>query len=309
MQKVIRLLTIIIPIFILIGLITGCTDINDASSKKLKPVSATYFYKGVYKTEAPEKKNSYSYFYIFYDGTSGYTAESGHGIGLPYSCVQSEGVVKFRFGSAKEPEKVFKIKSVNNGVIKGSFEDGILIIFTPTNINPDNFNAVDADIDTLTKIDKFQEEYFEIIKRNNVLLQLSKNDEYEKDQKDLDNLYKKVESSIPSDCEFLKKYKNIEQEFEKNTGENTFEINDFNQKHYDAVDKLLNDTYKAVKTKIPETEFNKLVKSEINWLKEVENYRVVFDSQSYGSIGGSMFLNYQINMRNFRTLLLMLYLK
>jgi len=306
MQKRIKILTIIMPVILLMVSITGCTSVKNESFLKSNSAAKVYFNKGVYKTSSPDKQSpNDDYFYVFYDEKSGHTEESERGLGLPFSCVQADGYVKFKFGGSEEPEEVFKVKSVNNGAIEGSFKDGLLIMFTPIlNANPDNFDAVDI----LTQIDTFQEQYFRIIKRNNVLLKLSKDDEYEKDLKDLSELYKKVESNISSDCEYLKKYKKIEHEFAENTGENTFEMNDFAQNHYNAVDKLLNDTYQAVKTKISAEEFNKLVKSEINWLKAVDGYRAVYDSQGFGSIGGLIFLDYQINMRNFRTLLLMLYL-
>ena len=305
MQKVIKILTIIIPILMLIGITT--VNIKDNSFFKQKSGLKVHFHKGVYKTYSPDKNNPYSdYFYIFYDEKSGHTEENKRKTGLPFSCVQTVDSVKFKFGGSDEPEEVLKVSSVKNGVIEGSFNDGRLIIFTPVfNVNPDKF----VPDDILTKIDNYQEQYFQIIKRNNVLLKLSESDDYKKDFKDLENLYKKVESNIPTDCEFLKKYKEIEKEYAENTGENTFEMNDFAQNHYNAVDKLLNDTYKAVKTKIPEEDFDKLVQSEKNWLKEVENYNTVYNNQGFGSIGGLMFFNYQINMRNFRTLLLMLYLR
>jgi hypothetical protein len=66
------------------------------------------------------------------------------GIGLPFSCVQEDGYVKFKFGGSEEPDDVFKIKSVENGNITGSFEDGSLLIFSlAPNANPDNFDAVE----------------------------------------------------------------------------------------------------------------------------------------------------------------------
>ena len=165
-----------------------------------------------------------------------------------------------------------------------------------------------TDIDTLTKIDSYQGQYFKIIKRNDLFLQLYSSDNYDKDIEDLKNLYNKVVSEINPNCEFLQKYNELEQKYAENTGGNTFEINEFAQNHYNAVDKLLNDTYKAVRLKIPQDDFNKLVQSEINWLKEVDEYKNVYDKQGYGTIGGLIYLNYQIDMRNFRTLLLMLYL-
>ena len=78
--------------------------------------------------------------------------------------------------------------------------------------------------------------------------------------------------------------------------------------HYKKVDSLLNEVYKEVKTKITPQEFEKLKTSEKKWLKEVEDYYEVFESQEFGTIGTVIYYGYQIDMREFRTLLLMLYL-
>ena len=169
-------------------------------------------------------------------------------------------------------------------------------------------SAINTPASTLAKIDKYQEQYFKIIKRNNMFLQLTDYDNYNKDQKELSDLYKMVENQIDPDCVFFKKHKLIELIYAENTGGNTVEMNEFASEHYNAVDKLLNDTYKSVKTNIPQEDFNNLIVSEKKWLKEVEDYRKIYEQQDYGSIGNLVFSNYQVNMRKFRTLLLMLYL-
>lgn len=133
MQKFIKLI-ILIPVFLGISLITSCTNTNKESA-------SAHFHKGVYASYSPNKK-SQSYFYIFYDENSGHTEESERGIGLPFSCVQTDKNVKFKFGGSKEPEKIFKIKSIKNGVITGAFKNEQLLIFTPIpNVNPKSFDA------------------------------------------------------------------------------------------------------------------------------------------------------------------------
>ena len=77
--------------------------------------------------------------------------------------------------------------------------------------------------------------------------------------------------------------------------------------YYEAVDKLLNETYQAVRIKIPREDFKNLIASELKWLKDVEQYHKVFEQQEYGSSRTWVNLRYEINMRQFRTLLLMLY--
>lgn len=133
-------------------------------------------------------------------------------------------------------------------------------------------------------------------------------DDKEKDREELDRLFKEVENRIDVDNKFLKRYREIEEEFKDNKGENTIEINEFASKHYNATDKLLNEVYVEVEKKLPESDFEKLKLTQKPWLKEVEAYHEVFEAQGFGTIRTLISYNYEINMRNFRTLLLMLYL-
>ena len=128
-----------------ICLIICCTNIIFACLKKETPSTSAYFNKGVYITDSPDEKNTNKgYFYVFYDEKSGYTEEREEGIGLPFSCVQKKGYVKFRFGGAYEPEEKFKIETVEKGVITGSFEGDSLLTFTPVpDANPDNFDSAE----------------------------------------------------------------------------------------------------------------------------------------------------------------------
>ena len=123
--------------------IAGCFIIKNID--KTTQSTKTYFNKGVYKADSSDSKSPYkNYFYVFYNKTSGHTENSKNGIGLPFSCVQKDDYIKFKFGGIEEPEEIFKIKSEENGVIAGYFEDGSLLIFTPVlNANPDNFDAVE----------------------------------------------------------------------------------------------------------------------------------------------------------------------
>ena len=144
MQKIIKLITIIVPVIIVISLITCRTNTKNSNPSKLKSVKTSYFNKGVYKSYSPNKNSNRFYFYIFYDENSGYTEDSEKGIGLPFSCIQTDSSVKFKFGGSEEPEEIFKIKSVKNKMIEGSFEDNQPLIFAPIpNVNPDNFDAIE----------------------------------------------------------------------------------------------------------------------------------------------------------------------
>lgn len=156
-------------------------------------------------------------------------------------------------------------------------------------------------------LDEYQAKYFRIIRRNDVLLQLEQDDDCDRDMEELNALFREVKDKIRSNS-YLSKYEEIEERFSENPGENTVDMNIFASQHYDAVDGLLNEVYQAVKAKIPPEDFKNLVASEIKWLKDVESYKSVFESKGFGTIRTLVYTNYEINMRNFRTLLLMLYL-
>ena len=58
--------------------------------------------------------------------------------------MQTNDSVKFKFGGSDEPEEIFKIKSVEDKTVTGTFDNSSLIIFTPLqNVDPDNFDTVE----------------------------------------------------------------------------------------------------------------------------------------------------------------------
>lgn len=160
----------------------------------------------------------------------------------------------------------------------------------------------------LAKIDELQARYFSIVKRNNALLDIFGDEECQQDLNELKALFSEVEKNIDKNNYFLQKYHEIEKKYAENTGTNTIEINDFASNNYKAIDDLLNETYQEVNSKIPKEDFKQLTKSEIQWIKDVDSYNKVFEQQGFGTIGTLKKLDYEINMRSFRTLLLMLYL-
>ena len=159
----------------------------------------------------------------------------------------------------------------------------------------------------LLLIDEYQVKYFKIIRRNDALLDIIGNSDCERDIDELKKLFKEVEGRIHNNY-YLNKYNEIQERFAENPGETTVDMNIFASQNYDAVDELLNEVYQAVKKKIPAQDFKNLTTSEIKWIKDVESYKKVYDSKGFGSIGTLKYYDYEINMRNFRTLLLMLYL-
>ena len=188
--------------------------------------------------------------------------------------------------------------------------------FYKQNKNTQNLNtqeekiekSVKPDYSILDEITNYQNKYFDIIKRHDVLLSLNNDDEVKEDIEELKKLYEEVENKINKSSKFFIRYKEIEEKFKENNGNTTLEINSFASNHYEEVDKLLNDTYKAVKQTISQDDFNKLKVNQRTWLKEVEAYNSIFEKQGFGTISTLVKLGYETDMRNFRTLLLMFYL-
>lgn len=159
----------------------------------------------------------------------------------------------------------------------------------------------------LSVIDSYQKNYFTIVKRNDVLLKEEDEKALNKDRKDLNRLYKKVQKQVTNKY-YSKKYNDINERYSECDEITDIGMKDFADKNYNEVNNLLNEVYNEVKSKISPEDFENLAQSETKWLKEVEDYKTVYDSMDYGTIGTLIYYDYQINMREFRTLLLMLYL-
>ena len=164
-----------------------------------------------------------------------------------------------------------------------------------------------TDAQKLALIDKYQKKYFTIVKRNNFLLRIEDSALTDKDRKELKKLFAEVESQI-TDKKDLKKYKKIEKKYSVCKEETTVGMNEFADNNYKEVDDLLNAVYNKVQKNISPEDFKQLTESEIKWVKEVEDYEKVYNSMKFGTIGTIIYYGYEINMRKFRTLLLMLYL-
>ena len=161
--------------------------------------------------------------------------------------------------------------------------------------------------DKINLINKYQDKYFEIVKRHDALLNQEDIVELNNDRKELEALFTEVENQITNE-HYLKKYKNIQKRFATCDSEITPDINAFAEKNCIAIEKLLNTVYKKAQTKLDPEDLKQLVTSENNWEKEVEDYRKVYNSMGFGTIGASIYYDYMINMKEFRTLLLMLFL-
>lgn len=185
-----------------------------------------------------------------------------------------------------------------------------LLIFASSNVfASENIKSkkIRTPKETLLLIDKYQEKYFEIIKRNDYLLQTEASGTLNSDKKELKKLYSEVKKQV-KDKKDLKEYKGIAKRNSKCDEITTTGINECAYKHYQDIDNLLNKVYGDVKTKISSKDFQDLATSEKKWLKEVDNYEKVFNSMDFGTIGTLVYYGYNIDMREFRTLLLMLYL-
>lgn len=160
----------------------------------------------------------------------------------------------------------------------------------------------------LVEIDEYQARYWEIVRRHDLLLAMDLDSNLECDKKELDSLFHEVEEKISKQNSYLQQYRSIKKQYSEFNGDTTGEMVEYAGQEYKAIDKLLNDTYKEVKSKIPPEDFKKLTQSELKWLKDVNDYQNVFDAEDRGSFGRVLNIEYEINMRSFRTLLLMLYL-
>ena len=160
--------------------------------------------------------------------------------------------------------------------------------------------------DKLYIIDKYQEKYFEIITRNDVLLKDEDVKELNIDRTELNRLFAEVQNQVKNK-KYLKKYNKIQKRYAKCDEITTTGINKCAEKNYNAVDSLLNEVFKKVKSKISSKDYKYLTLSEKEWQKRVDDYQKNFDAMGFGTIGASIYNSYQINMKEFRTLLLMLY--
>lgn len=159
----------------------------------------------------------------------------------------------------------------------------------------------------IDKINKYQQSYFEVVYRNDVLLKISDSEELYTDRKDLDNLFSEVEKQITNE-RYLNKYKRIQKRYSNCDAITTIGINNCAEQNYNEINNFLDKVYKKSKSKASSKERKELILSQDKWAREVRDYKNTYDSMGFGTIGTSIYYSYEINMREFRTLLLMLYL-
>ena len=162
--------------------------------------------------------------------------------------------------------------------------------------------------DTLAMINSYQAQYFEIIKRNEMLFSANKDDVVVKDLEDLSALYNKVISHIDPNCVFLAKYNEIEQKYAQKGVMSAKDMVRTSGAHFRDVDRLYIKTIETVSKVIAEEDFNKLVRSDRAWRDEVETFNKVYYKQGLDYSKEFIYNNYQTDVIKFRALLLMLYL-
>ena len=132
--------------------ITDTVIIDEDVAKADTIPTESFFTKGVYVNYA-EGAVTRDYFYVFYNEIAGYTEDGNNGMGVPFCCEQEAGKVVFTFGGEGEEPQVFTVESVEYGVMKGHFDDGITLYFEPVfDADHENFDAV-AFVDQHGRVD------------------------------------------------------------------------------------------------------------------------------------------------------------
>ncbi|MBR1754751.1 DUF1311 domain-containing protein [bacterium] len=217
---------------------------------------------------------------------------------------------------------------IDNKIMIGIIIFTIIMVITSccinANRNPDTTSENQAKVfesetinsqksysEIFAEIEDLQAQYWQIIKRNNLLINQDfnrNNKEIEKDKKELTHLFNVAQSRIDKNNYYLLKLQEIDKKYENNNSETQYDMNMFAGEYNDKVDEILNELYKQIRTTIPEDDFNNLKLSERQWLKDIETYKKVFYSEDRGSIGGMTYSYMLANMRKFRVLLLIPYL-
>lgn len=169
--------------------------------------------------------------------------------------------------------------------------------------------------DYIKQLENYQKEYWEIIKRNNVLLQISEEhdsktlNDNNNDRKSLSDLENKIKNEIGKGNKYVLKLEEIENQYNKNIqrSETQAEMNFIAQTQLEATDKILNEVYKEIKNNINENEFNELKEQQKRWLQDMSEYEKTINEQGFGSIVGLIYPTTIHNIKKFRTFLLILF--
>lgn len=178
----------------------------------------------------------------------------------------------------------------------------ITVSETGTTMN-DDLNKYE---DLLSQINLYQEKFFDLRKLEETSISEAR--------LQISNLFAEVESKIQQNNEYYQKYIKIEPDLIKDNYGYQDVPDDFYPNpvavfdiQYRMYDELLNDLYSNIETQISAEDFSKLKESEIQWVKEKENFLktvIPFSGDlSYPIVG-----EFKVEVTKFRCLLLMLYL-
>ena len=169
-----------------------------------------------------------------------------------------------------------------------------------------------SNTDPIVQIESYQNQYWDTIKKHNVLIQLGEFDSSAKqDLNNLKRLYGKVEDKINKDSDFYKELNNLKKGYDKDIekAQTQMEMNMLSGEYLENTDKILNEVYQQISITVEAGDFEKIKASEIKWVKELNSYQKYIEQQDFGSIGGLIFAKTSQDIRHFRTLLLIYYLE
>ena len=179
---------------------------------------------------------------------------------------------------------------------------------TPIIIEPTQ--AVDSNLidyeNILLQLNSYQEQYFEICR----MIEDNKVSDFE-GRSQIDRLFVDVTSKLSQSNEYYKRYIKIEPDLEeKRYGYEDVPDDYFYNpvsvytQQYEKYDELLNDLYANIKSQIPTEAFEDLKNSEIQWIKDKEEFLKILP----GDEDDRYALSYKAEITKYRCLLLMLYL-
>ena len=131
-------------------MMTGCgstfitnADINESAYED-EMEGAPYFTDGVYVNYVKGDEKSGSEEFFAFDGANfGHTINLAHGgAGKAFGIEQEEGAVVFTFDDEHDYQREFKVTSVSDSCVVGSFDDGVEIVFERlAGVNANDFMA------------------------------------------------------------------------------------------------------------------------------------------------------------------------
>lgn len=164
----------------------------------------------------------------------------------------------------------------------------------------------------LLQVTDYQQQYWSIIKKHNMFLQIGEVDNnVQQDKTDLKKLYQNVENKINQNNKFLSELNNLNNKYNADikNAQSQIEINIVANEYMENTDKILNNVYQEIKINTDSKDFELLKTSEIKWIKDLEEYQKFIEEQGFGSIIGLLYANATQDIKHFRTLLLIYYLE